>query len=77
MRPKKKQKLSTRAALNSDNAKSPYGEGSGKPDADYDLISDPWTDEQETSLLKGVVRWKPIGTTLFSDPRLSLMTADD
>lgn len=27
----------------------------------YDPIADPWTDEQETQLLRGLMRWKPTG----------------
>jgi hypothetical protein len=64
MPPKKKPRLSARTALADDksSATTPArGEIGEKPDPDYDLINDPWTDEQETSLLKGVIRWKPAG----------------
>ncbi|KAL4978432.1 CT20-domain-containing protein [Aspergillus desertorum] len=60
MPPKKKPKLNHLV----ENAQSPAntpGEGVAQRAPSYDLVTDPWTDEQETALLKGVIKWKPVG----------------
>ncbi|KAF3480063.1 uncharacterized protein GIQ15_05410 [Arthroderma uncinatum] len=57
MPPRKKQKTSSTPS----QAEHPQPTPTGR-EIDYDaIVADPWTDEQETSLLKGIIRWKPAG----------------
>ncbi|TVY86860.1 Chromatin modification-related protein [Lachnellula willkommii] len=68
MAPKRKGKSTARAASTPvadedamviDSPKPQQVEDPPKPS--FDLLNDPWTDEQETSLFKGIIKWKPAG----------------
>ncbi|CAG7916605.1 unnamed protein product [Penicillium olsonii] len=65
MPPRKKTKRAHSPTPQDDAARSsadtPSSDSPSKPDTGYDLISDPWTDEQETALLKAIIKWKPVG----------------
>ncbi|RDW76709.1 uncharacterized protein DSM5745_06701 [Aspergillus mulundensis] len=60
MPPRKKPRLTSQGESAQSPANAPT-EGATHRTPSYDLVSDPWTDEQETALLKGVIRWKPVG----------------
>jgi MRG-binding protein len=70
MPPRKKAKGITQAvstpAVDEDSmvTDTPQVEEPQKPA--YDILKDPWTDEQETSLFKGIIKWKPAGKVTFS-----------
>ena len=65
MPPRKKQKAAEASEAEnghaSPNTPAPRDSAS-KPDTDYDLVADRWTDEQETALLKAIIKWKPVGS---------------
>ncbi|KAL4915553.1 chromatin modification-related protein EAF7-domain-containing protein [Aspergillus aurantiobrunneus] len=60
MPPKKKPRLNTQAENLQSSANTP-ADGAAQRTPSYDLVADPWTDEQETALLKGIIKWKPVG----------------
>lgn len=73
MPPRKKTKGSVRApstpAADEDAmaVDTPQADTTGaKSKPAYDILKDPWTDEQETSLFKGIIRWKPAGKPIQS-----------
>lgn len=49
------------AAAQSSANTSGSSDSAGKPEPEHDFLSDPWTDEQETALLKAIIKWKPVG----------------
>ncbi|KAJ5727880.1 hypothetical protein N7493_005700 [Penicillium malachiteum] len=66
MPPRKKAKRAHSTTPQADAAQSSADtpgstDSNGKHEADYDILSDPWTDEQETALLKAIIKWKPVG----------------
>ena len=67
MAPKKKARLPSRAAStpSADAGELPASETATPPKPDTAkkaFVTEAWTDEQDTSLLKSVVRWKPVGS---------------
>lgn len=85
MPPRKRPKLSPRASSSTpqvETTKQPSSahsttDSAQKSDTEYDLVNDPWTDEQETALLKSIVRWKPVGIHAFPDFLRSQVTIVD
>ena len=67
MAPKKKPRLSSRATstLSGDIVEQlaePVQTPIKQDVVRVPILSDSWTDEQETSLFKGMIRWKPVGS---------------
>ncbi|KAI9718588.1 MAG: hypothetical protein M1812_004039 [Candelaria pacifica] len=67
MPPKKKARVPSRAASTPSSegqlkvAPTPVSGTTPKKSEAADVLQDPWTDEQETSLFKGMIRWIPTG----------------
>jgi MRG-binding protein len=67
MPPRKKNKAAPSTPIADDDAMAidtPPSKVPGRrepKESKYDILKDPWTDEQETSLFKGIMKWKPNG----------------
>ncbi|KAJ6145739.1 hypothetical protein N7470_009634 [Penicillium chermesinum] len=64
MGPRKKAKRthsSTPQAEAAQSAANTPGSSASVEKEEYDHLNDPWTDEQETALLKAIIKWKPVG----------------
>jgi hypothetical protein len=72
MAPKKKARAATAAASTPTADEeamaidTPQPQTEEPPKPAYDILKDPWTDEQETSLFKGIIKWKPAGEFIAS-----------
>jgi hypothetical protein len=68
MPPRKKAKGNTGAsstpAADEDSMVIDTPQAEEPPKPTYDILKDPWTDEQETSLFKGIIKWKPAGKVI-------------
>lgn len=80
MPPKKKAKATATAAASTPAADedamvidTPQTQAETPQKPAYDILKDPWTDEQETSLFKGIIKWKPAGESVVNLWHTSLL----
>ena len=78
MPPKKRAKISQAASPTPTSQPKTPTPAEGSPSkSEEQLLNDPWTDEEEIGLFKGLMRWKPTGA--FTRPvhvvRVELMSA--
>lgn len=60
MPPRKRAKTSHASPTPSSQPKTPADEPADN--TDEQLLNDPWTDEEEIGLFKGLIKYKPTGT---------------
>jgi MRG-binding protein len=62
MPPRKRARVSQAASPTpTSQPKTPTPAQSSPSKADDQLLTDPWTDEEEIGLFKGLMKWKPTG----------------
>lgn len=68
MPPKKRAKAAHPSPTPPSPAKSPTPAGEAEDNTDEQLLNDPWTDEEEIGLFKGLIKYKPTGTATSAAP---------